>query len=298
MEIMGELAALGTAAAFAVNSVLFTLAGKKVGAVIVNRIRLLFAVLLLITAHWGTTGTLLPVYASSRNWFWLSLSGLAGLVLGDIFLFNAFVVVGARISMLMMSLAPVIASLIAWIFLGEMLGWLQIGGIFAALAGVGWVIWEHNQQPEHRGSKYKQGVLLASGGAFGQAVGMVLAKVGLQDDLSPLSANLIRMLTAFLVLWGMTFFQGQIRATIQQVYARKKAALYIMGGAFVGPFLGVSLSLFSIQRTAVGISTTLMALSPVFLLPVGAFLFGERIGFKTILATILALAGVGILFLV
>jgi|GEM_PF-2945867 len=47
-----------------------------------------------------------------------------------------------------------------------------------------------------------------------------------------------------------------------------------------------------------GDSPILMALPPVIILPVSYLVFWERIGWQAILETILAIAGVGILFLV
>jgi drug/metabolite transporter (DMT)-like permease len=41
----------------------------------------------------------------------------------------------------------------------------------------------------------------------------------------------------------------------------------------------------------------LMALTPVILLPVSYFFFHEKVGWQAILGTILAIAGVAILFL-
>jgi drug/metabolite transporter (DMT)-like permease len=55
--------------------------------------------------------------------------------------------------------------------------------------------------------------------------------------------------------------------------------------------------LLAIQNTQVGIASTLMALPPVFLLPVGYFVFKERFGWQAITGTALAMAGVGLLFL-
>jgi len=71
----------------------------------------------------------------------------------------------------------------------------------------------------------------------------------------------------------------------------------ILGGAFSGPFLGVSLSLFALQNTSIGVASTLMALPPIFLLPVDAFYFHEKIGWGSILGTLVAITGVALLFL-
>jgi drug/metabolite transporter (DMT)-like permease len=46
-----------------------------------------------------------------------------------------------------------------------------------------------------------------------------------------------------------------------------------------------------------GVLATLMALPPVIVLPISYFVFKEKIGWQAIVGTILAIAGVAILFL-
>lgn len=294
---LGELAALGTSLSFAFGSTMFTAAGRRVGSLIINRARLIIAAIFLSITHWIMLGTILPIDAAFEHWFWLSLSGVVGLVLGDIFLFQAFVLVGPRLSMLMMSLAPVIAALQAWIFLGETLTSGQIFGILLTLSGIGWVVME-GKGLSRNDRDYKRGILFGLAGAIGQATGLVLAKNGLGGDFSPISANLIRMLSAVIVLWGITFFQGQIKTTVHTLCNDRKGILLTATGAFFGPFMGVSLSLFAIQRVEVGVASTLTSLPPIFLLPISYLVFKERFGWEAVAGTLVAMAGVAALFLV
>lgn len=296
----GEFAALATAIFFSATSTMFTLAGRQVGSVVLNRSRLILAVIFLISAHL-ILGTPLPVHASADRWFWLSLSGIIGLVLGDAFLFQAFIWIGPRLSMLLMSLAPVLAAILAWLFLSERLTGGQVLGILITLLGVSWVILDRNGNGLKDAASrhnYLMGILFGLGGAAGQAIGLITAKEGLSGDFPALSGTLIRMLAAAATLWGFTILRGKAGATIKQITSHPQASLFIVAGALTGPFLGVTFSLFAIQHTEVGIASTIMALPPVFLLPVGYFVFKERIGWQAILGTVLAMAGVAILFLV
>lgn len=294
---VGELAAIITSVTYALNSTLFTVAGRIVGSTVVNRVRLIVALLFLSIAHWLFLGTLWPVNAEWNRWFWLGLSGIVGLVLGDAFLFQAFIWVGPRLSMLMMSLAPIIAAVAAWIFLGEKLSLWQISGIMITLIGIGWVVLEKNRHQSPDKENYLKGILFGLGGAAGQGLGVVLAKLGLDGSFSPISANFIRMVTAMLVIWVAAIVQKEFRKTIQKAISNPKALLGILGGAFSGPFLGVSLSLFALQHTSIGVASTLMALPPIFLLPVERFYFKEKMGWGAVAGTIIALAGVSVLFL-
>jgi drug/metabolite transporter (DMT)-like permease len=296
---LGELAALGTSVCWSATATFFTLAGHKVGSVVVNRVRLLLAVIFLVTTHWLLFGIPAPVAAESYRWYWLAFSGIVGLVIADGFLFQSYVWIGPRLGSLLMSLSPVISSLLAWLVLAETLSWSQLAGIVLAIGGVMWVILERRNptksaQDSHR---YLWGVLFGLGAATGQAIGLISAKKGLSGEFPAISANLIRMLAAATTLWGITFFQGQAGVTVQRLLAQRRAVLNIAGGALFGPFLGVWLSLLSIQLTQIGVASTLMALPPIFLLPISYLVFKERPGWPAIVGTGLAMGGVAILFL-
>jgi drug/metabolite transporter (DMT)-like permease len=297
-QYIGETAALLTSLAFSVTSSMFTLAGRKVGSAVVNRVRLVLAVVLLSLTHLIFLGSLFPMKAEPQRWMWLSLSGIVGLVLGDAFLFQAFVWIGPRLSMLMMSLAPVISTMAAWLFLDEYLSWMQLLGIGLTLSGIAWVIMEGNGKQKAANRDYLRGILFGLGAATGQALGLVLSKNGLYGDFSPISANLIRMLSATMVLWLVTFLQRKALSTFERLKSSRRSMFLIFSGVVSGPFLGVSLSLFAIQKTAIGVASTLMALPPVFLLPISYIFFKERFGWGAIAGTFVAVAGVALLFLV
>ena len=295
----GQLAALATAICWSGTAVFFTLAGRQLGSVIVNRVRLLVALALLMVTHTLLLGGPLPLAAEPQRWLWLGLSGFVGLVLGDSFLFQSYLWVGPRLGMLMMSLAPVIAALLAWIFLGETLGAQQWLGIVLAVGGTGMVVLDRERPavPGAQAKDYQRGILFGLGAASGQAIGLVLAKQGLAGDFPALSGNVIRMTAAASSLWLATLLAGRAKETLRRAMEARGSWLPLLGGATLGPFIGVWLSLIAIQLTQVGIASTLMALSPVFLLPIGRVMFGERIGWQAILGTLVAISGVALLFL-
>ncbi len=85
-------------------------------------------------------GKFLPTDASTHAWIWLSLSGIVGYGIGDLLLFEAFVVVGARISMLVMSSVPIFTAIISLLFLGEKMTGIEIGGMMLTIMGIAIVI--------------------------------------------------------------------------------------------------------------------------------------------------------------
>ncbi|MGA9532633.1 MAG: DMT family transporter [Anaerolineales bacterium] len=294
----GELAALSTAVLWSATAVFFTLAGREVGSVVVNRARLLVALAFLLITHWLIFGQPLPLGADPARWGWLSLSGVIGLVLGDSFLFQAYIWVGPRLGMLMMSLAPVLSAMLAFAFLGESLVARQWIAIMMTVGGIAAVVLDRDR-PVVDGAKsrdYGRGILFGVGAAAGQATGLVLAKQGLDGGFPALSGNVMRMTAAVLFIWGFTFLIGRAGGTIRTLRERRAAWLPILGGAATGPFLGVWLSLIAVQLTQVGIASTLMSLSPILLLPIGHLFFKEKIGRQAIAGTVVAIVGVGLLF--
>jgi drug/metabolite transporter (DMT)-like permease len=297
MNFIGELAALATSFFFAMTALIFTQTGRMVGSQVTNRMRLTFALIYLIILNAILFREPLPFSAEGSRWLWLSLSGIIGLSLGDAFLFQALVSVGPRLGTLLLSLAPIFGSIIAWVFFGETLTVVQITGIALALAGIAWVVTSHEEPPDTPRGHTKRGVLFGVLAGLGQAVGLVLSKQGMFGDFSPFQANAIRMLAAVIFIWGWTVFDGKVGATFTALRDKPRMVGLIALGAVVGPLLGVSASLLAVQHAEVGVASTLMSLPPVIILPISYFALKERIGWQAILGTVLAIIGVAVLFL-
>jgi drug/metabolite transporter (DMT)-like permease len=295
---LGEIAALATAVSWAFGATMFSVSASRIGSVNVNSGRLAVAAAFLSLSHFIVTGSFLPIAASPARWMWLGLSGIVGFIIGDAMLFEAFVLVGPRISMLLMSLVPIMSALLAWIFLGETLKFVEIFAIALTVGGIIWVVADKRKGGENGGHrKWFVGIVFGIGGAMGQTLGMVLSKKGLEGDFPALSGNVIRVVTATLLLWLITAVAGKASRTLRS-YKDKKALLTLIAGSFFGPFIGVWLSLVSIKYARLGIATTLMSLTPIFLIPITRIAFGERVTMGAVIGTIVACTGVMVLLLV
>ena len=298
MDYTGEIAALVTSVFFSMTAVIFTLASRQVGALVTNRVRLVIALIYLMLINVILFGQPLPTGAGIDRWEWLGVSGIIGLALGDMFLFRAYTLIGARLGMLMMSLAPVIGAIVAWLIFGETLRLGQIAGIAVTLIGIAWVVAAHPADDSSQRGGQGRGLVFGLLAATGQALGLVLSKQGLTGGFSPFAGNAIRMLAATVAFWLITLAQRQAGDTLQAVRTHPNALKLLALGALIGPALGVTASLLAVQRASIGVASTLMALPPVFLLPISYFVFKERFGWPTIVGTFVAMAGVGMLFLV
>ncbi|HEX9945657.1 MAG TPA: DMT family transporter [Thermoanaerobaculia bacterium] len=294
----GQLAALGAATCWAFSALAFEDAARRIGVLALNLIRLVIAFGFLGLAAWALRGLPLPVDASPRAWGWLAVSGLVGFVFGDLCLFRAYVVIGPRISTLMMALAPLLTTAIGWLVLGETLSGRDFLGMALTISGIAWAVLEW-KRPAETGERHRRpwlrGLALAFGGALGQAAGLVLSKLGM-GEYHPVAATQVRVL-AGIAGYALLFFPlcwwPRLPAAMRDRRALGLAAL----GAFLGPFLGVSLSLFAVRHTVAGVAASVMALQPVLILPLVVLLRGERVGTGGVAGALVAVAGVALLFL-
>lgn len=301
MNYFGEFAALLTAVFWTVTSMSFESAGKKVGSLAVNLIRLWIALIIYAVYLKVTRGMILPLDAGTERWMWLGLSGLVGFVIGDLLLFQAFVVVGARISMLIMAFAPPITAIISWIVLGEVLTPMNWLGMAITIFGISLVILKRQKSngstrlPLLTSAYSIRGILLAFGGALGQGAGLVLSKKGM-GEYDAFASSQIRVMSG-IVGFSLIFLFMKRWKRVGQALRNRPAMKRIALGSVFGPFLGVSFSLLAVQHTQAGIAATIMAIVPVLIIPPAIILFKEKPNWKEIAGAVIAVGGVALFFL-
>lgn len=291
---LGEFAALLTALCWTFGAIAFEIACKRAGALAVNWIRLAIGFILLVVFCTCYRNLPFPTDASLRTWLWLSLSGVIGFSIGDTLLFRAFAVIGSRISMLIMSIVPPITAFLGWIVMGEVLGVLGFLGMVLTVGGILMVVLERKKDQVQ--SKYPlSGVLMALGGAVGQAVGLVLSKYGM-GNYNAFAATQIRIL-AGIIGFSVLFFFLKRWGTIGQAMKDRKTLTPISIGAFLAAFLGVSFSLLAVQHTTTGVASTIMAIVPVLIIPPAVLIFKEKVSLKEVVGAFITVSGVAVLFI-
>ena len=292
----GELAALFTACLWTVSAFAFEAGSKRIGSLAVNIYRLVIALVFLCVLNVITRGRILPADASGFNWLWLSLSGLIGFTVGDLFLFKSYTIIGSRFSMLIMTLVPPVTTLFSWLMIGERLKPIHFAGMSLTFIGIAIAIFNKKDGDEKYSLKLApSGVLYALGGAVGQALGMVLSKIGI-TDYNPFAATQIRIiagLAGFILLITALSRWGSVIRAAGNTGGMKATTL----GAFFGPFLGVSFSLISVRLTQAGIAATIMAITPVLIIPPAVFLYRQKVTFAEIAGSLISVAGVAVFFM-
>ena len=293
MPLIGETAALITAGLWAVSALVFDGATQRIGSQLTNISRLtLSAILLLVTiaiARWFTPVPIIDVLL-------LVISGWIGLLFGDGFLFKAFQLIGVRISMLVMSLVPAISALMAFIFLKENLSLTVIIGMVITLAGIMFVVGEGNAEDKHVLTFF--GIFCATMGAVGQAAGMLFAKAAFSHgEINSFVASFTRIASSVLLYLPFMLIAKSYMSPVTLFKKDSKSFYLALAGAILGPYCGMTLSLVAVKNTSVGIASTLMATTPVIMLPILHYYKKEKISLRGIIGAVIAVAGVAILFL-
>ncbi len=301
---LGELAALVTTVFWTITALSFETASKRIGSMHVNLLRLGLATVFLSVFSFFHRGLFLPVDADIHTWTWLAISGVVGFIIGDYCLFRAFVITGARVAMLMMTLAPVFAAFAAWIILGEVMAATSILAMVITLSGIALVIFTRTQAVSSGSKTQKKsltmsyplkGVMFGVIAAAGQGVGLVLSKYGMRDY-DPFSASHIRVISGFIGFASLFFILRKWKE-LPTSFHDTKAMKWLLVGSIFGPFLGVSFSLMAVQHTAAGIAQTIMSLTPVLIIPPAVFINKEKVTGREIIGAIIAVSGVVLFFL-
>lgn len=318
---LGESISLAVAVSWTVCALLSEMVSKRFGAHVVNVLRMVLSLLFIGALLWIATGSPLPPQADAETWGWLLASGLVGYVFGDYCLFNAYLLIGSRFGQLFMTIAPGVAALAGWLFLGETLSAQALVGMAVTTGGIAVsVLGRDDGQAQTARRKIRlnlptRGVLLGIGAGVGQGLGLTLSAVGLKHYATQLSGialpgvshDTLRVLLPFAAT-QMRAVSGLIGFLVILTVARKSGALFRAAGdgrgmllmaatVFFGPFVGVSLSLMATQYTSTGIAMTIMSLSPVLILWPAHLFFCQRVTAREVIGALISVMGVSLFFL-
>ena len=267
------------------------------GSAVLNRLRVTVAALFLGLALLAVRGSPWPTWATGPQIGLLAASGLIGFVFGDANYFRALVILGPGRAALLASLAPVFTAGLAWPVLGEVPGPLALLGMALTLGGIFSVLRERERRERaHVEGSALAGVIAGVLGALGQSVGFVISKLALRTGLDPLSATVVRIAAAAVGVWALAAVQRESAGSLAALRDRA-AALFMVGGAFFGPFLGVTLSLNALEYIQAGVAASITACYPLLTIVLSARFHGERLTPRSLAGFLVAVAGVVVLFL-
>ncbi len=282
--IIGQLLGLLTAVCWAQNSLVYHHLGTKVGSDAVAHVRMWIALPAIIMLAYLTEGSFFPTNLSFQTYLVLFASGAIGFFITDMLLFYAYVCLGARESMVIMTLSPVATAIFSYFLFDERLRPVQILGILLTIMGViSMVVGGRRIKGEQSEEKQKaKGVLFAILASILQSVSFLLAKYAL-DSTGPVSTNLLRNVGG---LMAFILYSFVIRRNARQHFAAFKnpkwlALLFL--AALIGPVLGMSSQMKAFTLAPVGIVTTITQTTPIILLPIDKFIFKKKITTSSLL---------------
>jgi drug/metabolite transporter (DMT)-like permease len=298
LEHRGELAALTAASIWAASATLYGQIGKQVAPLTLNLTKGLLAIGYLIITMLLTGEQLMIAPA---QWWPLFVSGLVGIAWGDTFFFMALNSIGARLTLLISVLSPVITALMASIYLGERLALVNCVGIALSVAGVAGVIFDRTQADQPP-KNYWQGVWWAVLSALSNSIASICSRQAmLAGDLSPSVTTLVRLLsgTVGILLLMLCFRWGKPESSKSLVSSgqslNQKMWLRLSLVAFFSTYLGISLQQTALKYTAAGIAQTVNSTSPLFVL-IYDWWKGAKISWRSILWAVVAIGGMSLLF--
>ncbi|MBE9030978.1 DMT family transporter [filamentous cyanobacterium LEGE 11480] len=290
----GELAALATALFWAMSSVIYTHLGQKAPPLTLNLLKGLMAIGMLLLTIWLVNDPWPQVSVST--YFWLLLSGAVGIGFGDTVYFAALNQLGARQTLLLLVAAPPIAAIGSWLFLQEQLPLLAWVGISVTIVGIAWVISERTQAREQAKALSWLGIGLALLAAGSEAAGAILSRFALsQTTIDPLWSAVLRLVGGTVVVQCLLIYR-RARVLPRSAVQTQKLLQAVLLASFFSTYLGIWCQQIALKYTTPGIAQTLGATSPLFVLPIVLWQ-GERVSRKAILGVLVALVGIGILFM-
>lgn len=248
----------------------------------------------------GLGGDALPIFL---------LSGIIGIGIGDVALFQALPRLGSRLSALLVQcLTAPFAAVIEWAWLGTSLTPTQIFCGLVILGGVGLAL----SPGEHlRLSKREltMGTIASVIAALGGACGAVLTRkayavihangssiTGANAAFQRILGGLLFAGICLLIVKRREFrIQRQASAAMINEVAKKKwrgAWPWVLSNSLAGQTLGVSCMQWALETTPTGLVLAIIAVTPIVVIPLAWFIEGERPTLKSLLGGAVAIGGV------
>jgi drug/metabolite transporter (DMT)-like permease len=263
-----------------------------------NLARLLVACIFLgAWAHlfgFGVGGAAFPI---------LFLSGCVGFGIGDLSMFQAYPRIGARRTIVLIQcLAAPFGGIIEWLWLKNTPTFAQAiyGAIILTGVGIALMPTKKDEQPMHG---LTTGILFGVLSALCQGAGAVISRKAY--EVATAAGHPFHTLTDGINAAYQRILGGILVSVLFLIYLRltHKSARnekndwhtgwkWVLGNGLAGPVLGVSCYQWALMNEQTSIVLSIVATTPLAVVPLAHFLEGDRITWRTVLGGILAVAGV------
>jgi len=221
-----------------------------------NLYKSLIALVCFFVASWSIGAITCPL----NVWPWLLLSGFLGFMLADLFIFYSFAKNGPARTLMLAAFEPTIVAVYSYIILGITLPIGKVIGLFFLLLCLCFLGLERSR----RGSVSLKVAALTLVGINIEALGIVFTKKAfmLAPTLSPMTANLYRVLPAVILLPFLARFMG-VKMGIGDISTKSK--LSILSSSLLGTFMALYLYVYALSKYGhPSIIAALGSLAPIY----------------------------------
>jgi len=301
---LGLIAATTASLFWAFSVVMHRRVGRVLPPVRLNTIKVMFATTLLglvVLVQWYLGE--LPWSMPTGKLALMAVSGVIGIAVGDTLFYAGLNRMGARRVLMVYTINPVITLVLAWFLLDEPLTPVQLMGIAVTCGGVSWVIAERNHAKSD-GHVDLLGVLFGIGAATCQSIGYLISHSLLkQYEMTAVASAFLRLASCIPVLLAFFWLDRVLRDPGGQEHnhparpSRKQTVVMFLIAVMLGTVGGITLMQISAKYAEKsGVASTLLSITPLFVLPITAVL-GEHVSRRAVLGAIIAIAGVAMLFI-
>ncbi len=292
MQLLGEAASLGAAMIWACSMSMYSRFGQRVSSAGLNLYKNLVALTCLVLTglvagfYWPEDPLRIAAFA---------LSGLLGLALGDTLLFYGIKTIGVQRTSVIQCLAPPLAAAIAWLAFGEVLGHWEWFGLLLTTVALALLLASRGRAVMPADRPAWSGVWAAIGAAVCQALTVIILRQSLQG-VDVITGTLLRVFPAILGLSLITFARSGLQP-LRQVFRPARNGMLLTVAAFMGTFIGLLLMSTGAKYAKAGVTTALSSTYPIWILPIAHFMLGEKVQRKSVILTLLAVAGVAVMMI-
>ncbi|MBD3667526.1 MAG: DMT family transporter [Kangiella sp.] len=285
---LGELFALSSAICWATAIILFKHSGETLSASALNLFKNILATFLLVPTALFVEGIQLP-QLDANQWTIVAISGFIGIALSDTWYFLALRKVGAGNTAIVSSLYSPFVIVLSVLFLNETLHWTQFIGFLMVLIGIILVTWQRNRKNVDAPVLW-QGLALAAGAVFLNAVGVVMVKRILEGDGFFWIISL-RLIGGILGSIGLLLISQKLVKVINEIKQPRDWRILIIASV-LGTYISMILWLSGYKYTDAIIASVLNETSVLFIVLFAWIFLKEEVSRRRLTGVVLAFLGV------
>ena len=227
---------------------------------------------------------------SLEAWVYLSISVVTAFAIGDTAFFESTKTIGLARAMTISMIYPLIASGLGVWLLGERITTPVAAGTLVTLGGLAVIVSERAPPGADGPAPSRRGLGLALLSAAVWGVSPVLMTPAIRE-VDPVSVQAVRLPFAALVLWVTPWARGT--GDRVRLHFRTVGPLLLAIGVLTA--LSAVTWVAGLKYAGITLTTVLSSTSPLFAIPIGFLVFGERVSARAIAGIVLCLAGIALL---